>query len=88
MVRVGIIGFGGMGRVHFEAYQKIDGVKVLAIADIDPQRATKEGLKGYSDYRELLADKEIDGVDVCTATPLHAEICTAALRGGKHVVCE
>lgn len=88
MIRIGIIGFGGMGRVHFDAYQKIDGAKVVAIADVDPSRTHKEGLKGYSDYRELLADQDIDAVDVCTATPLHAEICTAALRAGKHVVCE
>jgi predicted dehydrogenase len=88
MIRVGIIGFGGMGRVHFDAYQKIDGCRVIALADVDPERAKKDGCRSCTDYRELLADNEIDAVDVCTATPLHAEICVAALRAGKHVVCE
>jgi predicted dehydrogenase len=88
MIRIGIIGFGGMGHVHFDAYQKIDACKVVAIADVDPARTKQDGLKSYSDYRELLANKDIDAVDVCTATPLHAEICTTALKAGKHVVCE
>lgn len=88
MVRVGIIGFGGIGRVHFDAYQKLDGVKVVAVADIDPHRALKAGLRCVANYRELLASDEIDAVDVCTATPLHAEICVAALRAGKHTICE
>jgi predicted dehydrogenase len=88
MIRIGIIGFGGMGRVHFDAYQKIEGCRVIALADIDPERAKKDGCRSCTEYRELLTDPEIDAVDVCTATPLHAEICTAALKAGKHVICE
>ncbi len=45
-------------------------------------------IKGTTDYRELIARADVDVVDVCVPTPLHAEIAVAALEAGKHVVCE
>ncbi len=45
-------------------------------------------VKGTADYRELLAMPEVDLVDVCVPTPLHAEIAIAAIESGKHVLCE
>ena len=45
-------------------------------------------VKGFSDYREMLADPSIDLVDICVHTQLHPEIAIAALAAGKSVVCE
>jgi predicted dehydrogenase len=45
-------------------------------------------VKGYRDYRALLANPEVDLVDICLPTPLHAEVSMAALGAGKHVLCE
>ena len=46
------------------------------------------GAKIYSDFSELLANRDVDLVDICTPTPLHSEQTIAALRAGKHVLCE
>lgn len=45
-------------------------------------------VKGYRDYREMLANPGVQLVDICLPTPLHAEVAIASLRAGKHVVCE
>jgi predicted dehydrogenase len=45
-------------------------------------------IKGTTDWRELIAMKDVDVVDVCLPTPTHVEIVTAALETGKHVLCE
>ncbi len=45
-------------------------------------------VKGYRDYREMLANPSVDMVDICLPTPLHAEVAIAALQAGKHVLCE
>src|SRR5438094_2871076 len=107
MIRVGIIGLGMMGRTHYEAYQEIDGVQVVAVADEDPKRAKgdlagtggnvlaggltqlpMDRIKGTTDFRELLAMKDVDVVDVCVPTTQHADVAIECLRGGKHVLCE
>src|ERR1041385_2520496 len=47
-----------------------------------------ERITGCTDYRELLENLEVDVVDVCLVTTQHLEVATAALRAGKHVICE
>ncbi len=47
-----------------------------------------EGIRGVTDYRELLSMDDVDVVDVCVATPAHTEVVAAALDAGKHVICE
>jgi len=44
--------------------------------------------RAYTDYRELLADADVDLVDICLPTRLHPEVAIAALQAGKHVLCE
>jgi predicted dehydrogenase len=58
------------------------------IASTDPIKFDMSVVKGYRDYRELLANPEVHLVDICLPTPLHAETAIAALRAGKHVICE
>lgn len=45
-------------------------------------------VKGYRDYREMLANPDVEAVDICVPTPLHADLAIAALEAGKHVLCE
>ncbi len=54
----------------------------------ETRRQAGQTFKAYADYRELLADPEIDLVDICLPTYLHAEVAMAALKAGKHVLCE
>ena len=54
----------------------------------DPMRLDMAFIKPYRLYSDLLADPEIDVIDICAPTPAHADLAIAALRAGKHVICE
>ena len=99
--RIGIIGCGfsangaGFNEIHMPSYSKMDDVELTAFCDLIPERAAEaaktygaEGAKVYTDYKELLKDKTIDIVDVCTPNNTHCEIAIAALEADKHVYCE
>lgn len=58
------------------------------IASTDQIRFDLAVVKGYRDYREMLANPAVQLVDICLPTALHAEVAIAALRAGKHVICE
>ncbi len=58
------------------------------IGDNQPLRIDMSGVKAYRDYAAMLADPEIDAIDICAPTGTHEELAVAALRAGKHVLCE
>jgi len=58
------------------------------IASTDAIKFDMSVVKGYRDYRELLANPTVQLADICLPTPLHAETAIAALQAGKHVLCE
>ena len=92
-VRIGVIGVGSIGTVHTKAYAKVPDAEVVAMCDILPDRlkakAAEFGIaKTYTDYKKLLADKQIDAVSVCVPNNMHAPIAIAALNAGKHVMLE
>ncbi len=58
------------------------------IADSKGSKRDVSHLQRYSDWKELIADRKVDAVDICVPTPLHKEITLAALLAGKHVLCE
>ncbi len=90
-LRAGVIGTGFIGPVHVEALRRL-GVTVAAIcdvADLGTKAAAKLGIpQAFADYRELLASPEVDVVHITTPNRFHAEMSLAALRAGKHVICE
>jgi predicted dehydrogenase len=92
--RVGFIGAGGIAHTHANNFKKIDGVEIVAAADVAEKGLTKfkdafSVTKTFSDYKEMLAKcPEIDAVSVCTPNGLHAENSNAALKAGKHVLVE
>ncbi len=91
MVNIGIIGMAGIAGAHLGGYDKHPEARVVACCDIDAEKAAKraeQGATAYQDYRELLADPNVDAVSVCLPTFLHAEVSIAALQAGKHVLCE
>lgn len=92
-IRVGIIGGGWPGAVHARGYANAGGFKLVAAADLIPERRKKLMVefqipREYSDAKDLISDKEIDAVSVCLPNHLHAPVALAAIRAGKHVVCE
>lgn len=93
MIKIGIIGCGKIAQVrHLPEYAANPDAKLVAYYDKNYQRAQrmaeKYGGKAYETYFELLKDPEIDAVSVCVENRSHAEITTAALYAGKHVLCE
>ena len=93
MVKVGIIGCGKIAQVrHIPEYLDNPNAKLTGLYDLNLQRAKelaeKYDCKSYESVEEMLADPEIDAVSVCVANHVHAEITIAALKAGKHVLCE
>ncbi|MDT8860797.1 Gfo/Idh/MocA family oxidoreductase [Alkalihalobacillus sp. MEB130] len=92
-IRVGVIGCGSIAQKrHLLEYAGNDLVEIIAVCDINEQRAidvaAQYGVRAYTDYKELLVNKEIEAISVCLPNYLHAEVSIAALNSGKHVLCE
>ena len=87
-----VIGTGGMGMGHVKDINT--ACKLLAVCDVDAQHlqaAVKSGgddVKGYKDFREVLARKDIDIVHIPTPPHWHALISIAAAKAGKDIWCE
>jgi len=91
-VGAAVIGVG-IGRAHLGGYAKSPDAKILAVCDINPERAraaaTEFGVEHvFSDYREMLKLDHLDAVSVCLPNYLHAAVTIKCLRAGKHVMCE
>lgn len=90
-LRVGIVGAGGISERHYEGYVDA-GATVVAFADpsetICKLRAEAWNARPYLDFRELLAQEELDAISVCTPNAYHAPVALAAIRQGLHVLCE
>lgn len=90
-IKLGIIGYGGMGGWHRKNAPKVDGVDVVAVYDIDHSRveaAKEEGLKGYDSLDDFLNDKEINTVLIATPNHVHKELAVASANAGKNVIVE
>jgi predicted dehydrogenase len=93
---IGVIGAGGISHSHLLAYRSRtnrDLARVVAIADIDELTAKERAAqyeieRTYTDWREMIADPAVNAVSICTPPFLHVEQACAALRAGKHVLCE
>jgi predicted dehydrogenase len=85
--RIGIIGFGGFGRFLAKAWSGVEGVRLTAIADVNPD-ARQEGISQFADWRRLLDSVKVDVVSIVTPPATHPEIAAEALRRGVHVLVE
>ncbi len=95
-IRIGIIGCGGIANgKHMPSLSKLKDIEMVAFCDLIPEKADAakaqygtEDAKVYTDYKELLKDKTIDVVHVCTPNRSHAPISIDSMKAGKHVMCE
>ncbi|MCD9024870.1 Gfo/Idh/MocA family protein [Cohnella silvisoli] len=89
--KFGIIGCGNISRFHFNGLEKA-GADIVYISDIHEPAAKpyvdKYKAKYSPDYKDVIADPEVTVVSVLTSAKYHKEICLAALRAGKDVICE
>ncbi len=106
-MKIGLIGLGAMGRMHFVCWLKSQHGKMVAVSDRNPkllsgvweerdfnlgeqERALVcfDNAALYPEAEELIADPNVEAVDICMPTPFHAPMAIAAMRAGKHVFCE
>lgn len=93
VLNVGVIGCGAIGtRRHLPEYAANPRSRIVAVADVVEERARaaaeQYGAVPYTDWQELLGRSDVDAVSVCLPNALHAPVTIAALRSGKHVLCE
>ena len=90
-MKVGLIGLGGMGFVHFNCYKKMEGIEI-AVADVRVDMAKdkikNDAINVYSSLEELIERENPDFIDICTPSYMHADMAVTALNAGKHVLCE
>ncbi|MBO6637727.1 MAG: Gfo/Idh/MocA family oxidoreductase [Roseitalea sp.] len=93
MPRVAILG-AGIGAQHMDGYLALpDHWQVAVVCDLDADKAEAvaaqaPGSTVTADLDEVLADRDIDVIDICLPPHLHAPVAIAALEAGKHVICE
>jgi predicted dehydrogenase len=91
VINAGVIGFGFIGEVHVRAIRAAGGV-VTAIAAKTIEEATvaatKMGIAKAVTIEDMLNDKDIDVVHICTPNVFHAELAELVINSGKHVICE
>ena len=91
-VRIGFVGCGGIGNHHLKVWKDTPGAKIVAVSDVIEERAKAAsetyGGEVFTDMAEMLAKVEMDGVDICTFSGLHAEQAMMAIQAGKHVMVE
>ncbi len=93
-LKVAIIGAGRIGRVHAENLAfRIPEAEPVAVADVIAEAAERCAAdfripRAVKDYHQLLEDREIDAVVICSSTDTHARIIEEAAAAGKHIFCE
>jgi UDP-N-acetylglucosamine 3-dehydrogenase len=93
VVRWGVLGLGWFGEIHADTLSKMPGIELAAVCTRRPDRLAAIAdryrvPRRYTNYREMLADPEIDVVGVTTHVYDHRDIAIDALRSGKHVFLE
>lgn len=93
-IKVGLVGCGFVSELHMYAFRRVYGVnvEVAAVAargDHVVEFAARHNIpRVYRNFSELIADRALDVIDICTPPNLHAEMIVAGMQAGKHVICE
>ncbi len=93
MVKVGVIGAGGMGNLHMGILSKMRDVEITVICDEEKEKAIEAKLKFgaqriETNFRKLLETDEIEAILCCVPTFMHTQIVIESARAGKHIFCE
>lgn len=93
-IRVGLVGCGFVSELHMHAFRRVYGVDVEVAAVAARGNHVVEFARRHSiprvhrSFAELIADRALDVIDICTPPNLHAEMIVASMQAGKHVICE
>ena len=89
MLKVGMVGIGGISGAHIPALESIEETELVALCDIRPERLEPyPGKHQYTDFGDMLEGEQLDILDICLPTYLHAEYAVRAMEKGIHVICE
>ena len=91
-VRFGIIGCGTIAHFHVKAIAAVSGTKLLGASDVNFECAARfadiYGIRAYESTEQMLGDRNIDAVCICTPCGFHAEAAIKAIKAKKHVIIE
>lgn len=91
MVKIALVGAGGMGTVHYSNYLHLENAKLVAVcgaSESDKEKAQAWGLPFFTSISQMVKETQPDLVDVCTPTFLHAAHVEEALENNCSVICE
>ena len=89
MLKVGLVGVGGISGAHIPAWQSMEDVELVALCDVRPEQMTRyPELRRYTDMDDMLAKEQLDILDICLPTYLHADAAVKAMERGIHVLSE
>ena len=89
MLKVGLVGVGGISGAHIPAWESLEDVQLTALCDIRPERMENWPEKRrYTDFDRMLDGEELDILDICLPTWLHVPFAVKAMERGIHVICE
>lgn len=92
MIKVALVGIGGMGGCHFGCYKNIKNAEFIAVCDVRTdmakEKVNNENIHIYSNLDEMLANENPDMVDICTPSYMHREMSIKVLEKGINVLCE
>jgi len=90
--RIALAGCGRISKNHFDAIDRVDGLELVAVCDVDPARAeqaaTENRVACFTSYEKMLKEAKADVITIATPSGLHADQGVAAAQAGKHVVME
>ena len=89
MLRVGLVGTGGISRAHIPAWIAMEETELVALCDIRPEMMEEfPNQRHYTDFAEMLDKENLDILDICLPTNLHVDYAVQAMDKGIHVICE
>ena len=89
MLKVGLVGCGGISGAHVPGWQALEDCEIVAVCDVRQEMMDKyEGPRQYLSFDEMLEKEELDIVDICLPTYLHPDYAIKAMEKGINVLCE
>lgn len=89
MLKIGLVGVGGISGEHIPVWNAMENAELVALCDIRPERMEfYPDKRRYTDFHEMLEKEQLDILDICLPTYLHADFAIEAMEKGIHVLCE
>lgn len=89
MLKVGVVGAGGISGAHFPAWATMDDIELTCVCDVRTSQLERfNDKRTYTDFDEMISKEELDIIDICLPTDMHADFAVKALDKGINVLCE